>query len=269
MAKRNKLLRQIRRRLFGYVRVRFLNDYRIHHGSVLPPDRLRRMTPVFQDDEYYLHSSLQEADRLIRDFGLNRNSTILEIGCSSGRLAIGLLRRLGGLRRYLGVDINKENILWCRRYLAKGHPGYRFIHLNLSHALYNPGGREMADGFRLPLAGGSVDIIYVHSVFANMLENDMALYLKEFHRLLKDTGKVFMTAFVEENVPQVSYNPEGYVMKCVGKLNITRFEKNHLFSLIERSGLRIDRFDHEAELDSQSGFCLSRAEASSDPLRHP
>ena len=40
-----------------------------------------------------------------------------------------------------------------------------------------------------------------------MLSDDVIFYLKEFNRILKPGGRVYMTAFVEENVPEEEENP--------------------------------------------------------------
>lgn len=118
----------------------------------------------------------------------------------------------------------------------------------------------MDETFSLPFEGKTFDIIYHHSVFAAMLEKDVRIYIKECRRVIKSTGKMFLTVFVEENVPDVTYNPEDYVMPCSGPLHITRFEKSFFLSIFEENGFHVRRFDHGLELGMQSGVYLEVAD---------
>ena len=105
---------------------------------------------------------------------------------------------------------------------------------------------------------GFFDIVYLHSVFANIIEKDVRIYTKEFRRVLKPDGRLFLTAFVEENVPDITINPENYVMPCSGALHIARYEKKFFLSIFEDNGFKIERFDYGAELGGQSGLYLKR-----------
>ncbi len=254
----NLLLRKTRR-VVHRLRLRLANDFVLFSGARLPPRRMRFNTDEFRDDRFFLDSSLAEADRLIRCCGLSRDSELLEIGCATGRLAIGLQQRIGAIRRYVGIDIIRDNIVWCRRFVAPAQPGYRFIHWNMRHERYNPHGQAVRADRKLPLADRSFDIIYLYGVAANLLPEELSWYLREFNRLIRDTGTIFFTAFVEENVPPWTINPEHYVRPSTGKQNIVRYEKGYLTSLIEESGFRVNRFDYGTEYDRQSGCYLSRA----------
>jgi ubiquinone/menaquinone biosynthesis C-methylase UbiE len=114
----------------------------------------------------------------------------------------------------------------------------------------------MTTAFSLPFDPGVFDIIYLHSLFSNLIEKDVRIYAREFRRLLSPRGRVFLTAFVEEGVPPVTINPENYVVKCHGPLCIVRYEKGHLCSVFESCGFEVERFDYGKELDRQSGIYL-------------
>ena len=181
---------------------------------------------------------------------------MLEVGCGPGRTAIGLLYASYPVGRYDGIDIDRRAIEWCRRFISRSHPEYQFWTVDAKHERYNPHGREMTTAFSLPFDPGVFDIIYLHSVFANMSEKDVRIYTREFRRLLSPRGRVFLTAFVEEGVPPLTVNPENYVMKPQGPLMITRYEKGHLLSIFESRGFEVERFDYGKELDTQSGIYL-------------
>ena len=88
-------------------------DYVTYGGAILPPPMLRKCSPKFRDDEYFLQSAKRDAQILIDDFGVGRASTILDIGCGPGRLAIGILSVMEC--DYTGVDVQLASIRWCKR----------------------------------------------------------------------------------------------------------------------------------------------------------
>jgi SAM-dependent methyltransferase len=226
--------------------------------SVVPRKDLRWCGPEFKDDTFYLHSAEQEAHRLVTHFGCGRHSRVLDVGCGQGRLPIGILRVIGEIH-YVGLDVDRPSVDWCRRHIQKDHPSFVFEDIDIGNERYNPQGRRLNEDFRFNLGPERFDIVYLFSVFSHMTEGDMRVYLKEFARLLTDGGKVFFTTFVEENVPAVAINPEGYVFKkYVGPLHVVRYDKHHLFALLEELGYGVEDFTHRTEADGQSAIYLSK-----------
>ena len=250
------MIRALLRRMISRVQPR--RNYVEVSGSILPaPDR-RWCGPEFKDDDFYLRSAEREAQRLIDHFHCNASSRVLDIGCGQGRLAIGLLRVLGDVT-YTGVDIHRDSIEWCRRHIEARHPACRFFHLDVYNERYNRGGVPLDDAFRFDLRDASTDIIYLYSVFSHTTEQDMTRYLHEFRRILTADGGVFFTTFVEENVPNVSINPVGYRLDISGPLHVVRYDREHLFAVIERCGFRVSQFKYATEADGQSGIYLAQA----------
>jgi SAM-dependent methyltransferase len=228
-------------------------------GSIIPSSGMRWCGTEFKDDNYFLASSESEANRLIKHFQCVSKSRILDVGCGPGRLPIGILRIIGEID-YIGIDVHRQSIDWCKHYISRNHPGLRFEHLNLYNERYNNAGIRIDDAFRFALQSKSCDIVYLFSVFSHTTESDMRVYLKEFLRILDDAGKVFFTTFVEENVPNVSVNPANYRLKCSGPLHVVRYNKDYLFSLLDDCGYFILDFTHATETDGQSAIYLSKKE---------
>lgn len=227
-------------------------------GQTLPAPHMRYCGPDFHDDAVFLGSARDEARRLVADFGLNEQTRLLEIGCGPGRLPIGLVAESLRVARYDGVDVDAAAIRWCERHLARAHPEFHFHHIDARNERYNPDGREMDDSFQLPLEAGGYDLVYLHSIFTNMLERDIEVYCREFHRLLRPGGAVFLTGFVEEDVPAVTVNPEDYHIKATGPFNVIRYEKEYFLSLLRKPGFEVERFSHGTELGRQSAVHLRR-----------
>ena len=248
----SRLLKALRRRLLPS------KEYVVHSGSVIPARHRRCCGPEFRDDSFYVESTRAEAKRLVDRFGCDSKKRILDVGCGQGRLPIGILRVIGEVA-YTGIDVDKDSIEWCRRHIEQRHPSFRFYHLDVANERYNRRGNDLGSDFTFDFADMALDIIYLFSVFSHMSREHMKIYLSDFRRLLDDGGGLFFTAFVEEGVPPVSTNPAGYALKKFsGPLHVVRYDKDHLFDLIDRAGFNIDGFNHRTETDGQSAVYLSK-----------
>jgi SAM-dependent methyltransferase len=226
-------------------------------GSIIPsPDR-RWCGPEFKDDNFYLTSAEREARRLIDHFHCTPDSTVLDVGCGQGRLPIGILRTIGRVN-YLGLDVDRQSVEWCKEHIQGEHPSFRFEYLDVYNERYNKSGRKLDERFHFGIDTSSVDIIYLFSVFSHTTEQEMRTYLREFQRVLRDDGRVFFTTFVEVRVPNVSINPENYRLKCAGPLHVVRYDKAFLFGLLDECGYIVDEFSHGTEADGQSAVYLSK-----------
>ncbi|HYW33932.1 MAG TPA: class I SAM-dependent methyltransferase, partial [Balneolaceae bacterium] len=176
----------------------------------------------------------------------------------TGRFPIGLMR-LAGPVNYTGLDVRLSSIQWCKRYIERRNPDYHFEHIDVANARSNKTGKQIEENFRFNVDDESIDIICLFGVFTNVEADVVRIYLHEMNRILAGGGKVYFTAFVEENVPDVAINPEGYLFdEFIGPLNVVRFEKNYIFSLISDAGLILDEFIYGTEFDGQSEFYLSK-----------
>lgn len=233
-------------------------DHVTHEGVRLPPPHLRFCGPEFQDDGYFLASARREALRLAAEAGLTSGSRVLDVGCGPGRLAIGLLDLPGGVAEYLGLDVHRPSIEWCRRNLGRANPAFLFHHLDVRNDRYNPGGSQPAGAVRLPAESGSHDVANLYSVFSHMLPSDVEGYLHELRRILSPGGALFFTAFVEAGVPEVSVNPPGYVRSWGGPLHCVRYERGYLERMLDEAGFAVEKLAHGTETDRQSAILARR-----------
>lgn len=256
---KERSLTMIIQKIIGRLQRMFGPQSVVYQHTVLPAKYWRFCGPEFSQDVYFFASAIAEARRLIDSMNLTSNSSVLDIGCGFGRLPIGLLKYVEDLRQYVGIDVSKKAIRWCQRFITPQQPNFQFIHIDVKNIRYNPRGNSIDTAFRLPFADQSFDIIYLYSVFSHMSLEDVRVYLQEFRRLLKLSGNIFLTTFIETDVPDFTVNPENYRSeKWQGPLHCVRFNKAFFTKLLAEYDFQIDRFDYEAEANGQSGVFISR-----------
>lgn len=103
--------------------------------------------------------------------GLTPESSVIDVGCGSGRLAMQL-RRYPRLR-YVGTDVVPQLLDYARR--KTGRPDFRF---------------EPVDAITLPVPDAEADFVAFFSVFTHLLHEESYVYLQEAHRALRPGGKV-------------------------------------------------------------------------------
>ena len=238
---------------------RFKSDIVRYEGLTLPAKHLRLCGAEFHDNRYFLTSARYEADRLIKNFGLSKESRVLDVGCGMGRLAIGILSAVGEIKAYHGMDVQSDCVEWCSSHITKEHANCRFTWVNAKNDRYNPQGESLVDASRLPFDDASFDIIYLFSVFTHLTLDHIRIYLREFHRIAQPKGRVFVTAYVEENVPDETVNPKNYRAPCAGPLHFVRYEKGFFERVLAETGWKVDTFNYAQEHPGQSAYYLSKA----------
>lgn len=167
----------------------------------LPPQHLRFMG---EDDAVFVATAAELAN-LVIDRGLPRTGTVLDVGSGYGRLAIGLRNSTDFDGSYIGFDILRKHVRWCRRTLTPLAGSYRFRHVDLRNARYNPAGTVDPLSFRFPAGIGTIDAIALFSIFTHLYRADIEHYLREFRRVLKPGGVAITTWFLydEQRLPAI------------------------------------------------------------------
>jgi len=235
--------------------------YVLHRGCRLPPKSLRGKMcgDAFRTDSFYFLSAVLEAKKFPTRLGVTKGSTIVDIGSGLGRLATGLIAEVGEVQ-YLGIDANQEFVRWCRDHIESQHPGFRFVHLDMANDLYNPSGTITGSDLRLPVEDASADVVNLWGVFTNMVPEHVQAYVAEIARILRPGGRCFLTAFAEDDVPDVTVNPTDYVpYACDSPLTAVRYSKRWLFSTFGKHGLDVEEFRyHGTMFPKQSEIYLIR-----------
>jgi hypothetical protein len=80
--------------------------------------------------------------------GLAPGMNFLEIGSGMGRDAFQLIGELGPQGRYIGIDVQRESIVWCQKNITRDYPNIEFVHFDAIHELHNPYGAKVTMDFR-------------------------------------------------------------------------------------------------------------------------
>ena len=131
---------------------------------------------------------------------------MLEVGSGVGRDAISLTKILSPKGKYVGFDIIKPSIEWSQKNITKKHKNFKFYFYDINSQIHNSGGSIKTTDIKLPAKDGSIDRIFLHSVFTHMFEKDIVYYLKEFRRVLKPDGLVLASFFVIDEAAIDSLN---------------------------------------------------------------
>ncbi len=217
----------------------------------LPPPEIRQGGGPLRNDDSYLLKTAQEDVEMMKGIGLSEAAHILDFGCGPGRIALGLINE-GWNGSYTGVEVNQRHVKWAAANLTPLFPSYRFVGVDAPNARYNPKG---SDSRRLPLDDGSVDFICAFSVFSHMLADDTLTYLREFRRVLSASGKAYITAYIAQDVPDVTENPE-WLGSWKGELHCVLYSDSYLKSLVETSELHLDEVLTRSNR-KQTGLLLS------------
>ncbi len=126
--------------------------------------------------------------RLLRHWGLQPSSHVLEIGCGVGRLAYELASFLDTGGRYSGFDISPKAIGWLNEHYAPRLPNFRFDLVDVRNARYRPAQGGEAATVEFPYADDRFDVACAFAVFMHMPLPEISNYFEEIRRVLKPRG---------------------------------------------------------------------------------
>jgi len=149
-----------------------------------------------RDKQLFLNNSKEVLEVYRQHGNLRPDSQMLDVGSGLGRKTLSLPSYLNSNGRYVGVDIVQQGVDWCNANIARTHPNFIFLHLNVFNARYNRMGTVDASAYRFPFANGSFDLIVAWSVFTHMLPGDIKNYLRETSRMLMPGGRCIFSFYV-------------------------------------------------------------------------
>jgi SAM-dependent methyltransferase len=174
----------------------------------LPPNDLRCRVGVgnrlFANQIMYLRQGAPFWMYAFAQGWVDLNSDIVEIGVGCGRRAFHLRDlEVNGARyegRYLGIDIDRELLDWCR---ANFDDRFDFVQSTHRSSTYR-NSDAVDDYYRIDRESGSIDFVMGTSVLTHLLEPQLRNYLEEGARVLRPGRVLAMSCFCVDR-PSVTY----------------------------------------------------------------
>jgi SAM-dependent methyltransferase len=166
--------------------------------------------------------------------------TYLDFGSGCGRSARRLMLQNERPERYIGVDIHRGMVRWCRENLAPHAPGFEFH----EHEVYSPGlnpDRTLPWAAPLPVEDGCCTLIEATSVFTHLIESQTEYYLDEVRRVLAPEGLLMATFFLFDKVdyPFMQDNQNALYINDRDPTNAVVFDREWLYGALADRGLAI------------------------------
>ena len=189
--------------------------------------------------------------------GLEPGMNFLEIACGMGRDAFQLVEILGKAGSYIGIDVQRESIVWLSKNITRDNPNFKFYHFDAIHELHNPYGLKTTMDCPLPAESRSIDRIGLQSLLTHIFEDEVVHYLKEIARVLKPGGIAYVTflLYSEEIVSASRINdctPYGlrfeykyadgcYINNLQYPTGGVAYTEEAMMRMINRAGLKLTR----------------------------
>jgi len=124
---------------------------------------------------------------------------VFDFGCGCGRLARLLLQSHTPPAEYLGIDLHRGMIEWCRENLTPRAPTFQFRHHDVYDSQFNADESKPSVA-PFPALDDSFSLVIAGSVFTHLVEEHARHYLDEAARILEPTGVFFSTWFLFDKV---------------------------------------------------------------------
>jgi SAM-dependent methyltransferase len=183
-----------------------LPAWRLVTPQPLPPLRYIVRTGVGNNvlfpHYYYLTAGADLWTFILGNGYATLDSTIVDIGSGIGKAAVTLRdfdylgNRFTG--QYHGFDVDEEMVEWCAHAFPSDR--FHFEHVDTRSAVYNPDGGTVQPP--LAIADGAADLVIAQSLLSHLLEDDVAHYLREAHRILRPGGRMIATFFCLEDLEE-------------------------------------------------------------------
>jgi SAM-dependent methyltransferase len=121
--------------------------------------------------------------------------SVFDFGCGCGRVARQLIQQRPRPERYVGIDLHRGMIEWCRSNLMPHARGFEFLHHDVFNYHFNPD-RSKPEKLPFPVGDGSATLVNAFSVFTHLTEGQTPHYLREVSRVLASGGVFHSTWFL-------------------------------------------------------------------------
>jgi SAM-dependent methyltransferase len=192
-------------------------------------------------------------------FGRLNMHTLVELACGHGRHTAHIVNNpelCCGIERIDVLDINQENIMFCRE---------RFISNPLVHPLINNGWDFQ------PLESDSVTAIFCYDAMVHFEYDAVQSYIKDAYRILTPGGRALLHHSNKDNSPGTHYSSNPHGRNFMSKNLFAHIAIRSGFQICEQMVLHWGEFrrldcvsliEKRHELDQRRSIVSSRAKLS-------
>jgi SAM-dependent methyltransferase len=165
---------------------------------------------------------------------------VFDFGCGCGRIARQLIQQHPRPGRYVGVDLHRGMIEWCKANLAPRAPGFEFHHHDVHNVGFNPGPDKPATA-RLAVEDDQFTLVNAWSVFTHLTQSQTEHYLLEVARILAPEGVVNSTWFLfdKDAFPMMQTFQNALYINDTDPSNAVIYDRDWLRATAREAGLAI------------------------------
>jgi SAM-dependent methyltransferase len=167
---------------------------------------------------------------------------VFDFGCGCGRIARQLIQQDPRPQRYLGIDLHRGMIEWCRANLQPAANAFEFLHHDVGHVSFNPGDRKPST-LPFPVEHRYFTLVEATSVFTHLTQSAAGYYLTEVARILEPDGLLHATWFLfdKQEYPMLTESQNALYTNEYDLSSAVIFDREWLRRTAAEAGLTIVR----------------------------
>lgn len=164
-----------------------------------------------------------------------------DFGCGCGRIARQLIQQRQPPSRYVGIDLHRGMIEWCKANLQPFAPRFEFYHHDVVNVGFNPGA-EKAPFLPFPVEDDQFTLVNAWSVFTHLVEPAARHYFAEVARVLRKPDGIFHSTwflFDKTDYPMMQEFQNALYINEIDPTNAVIFDKAWVRTMANEVGLTI------------------------------
>jgi SAM-dependent methyltransferase len=231
----------------------------------IPPEEMRALVGLTDPAAFDNTSGALVYDFLTPD----TYGAVLDFGSGCGRVARQLIQQRPRPGRYVGIDLHRGMVEWCKRNLEPHAPGFRFEHHDVFHASFNP--TSAARTLPFDLEDDAFTLVNAISVFTHLTQDQTEHYLRETSRVLRPDGVINGTWFLFDKVdfPMMQDFQNALYINEFDPSNAVIFDRGWLRDAAREAGLIITEVNQPAVRGFQWHVLMRPSESNTPEAEWP
>jgi SAM-dependent methyltransferase len=204
----------------------------------LPSLEMRQLVGPTADEDFDNPSG----DLIFPYLAREQYASVFDFGCGCGRIARQLMQQRDRPQRYVGIDLHRGMIEWCKQNLAPRASGFSFAHHDVYNFHFNPN-PERPTHLPFPVESGSFSLVNAISVFTHLTEEQTLFYLAEVRRILAPHGLLHSTWFFfdKSSFPMLHPSQNALYVSYVDPSAAVIYARDWVRAVAHEAGLKVVR----------------------------